>query len=249
MGRKGKSMSNPSDFVIENGVLKKYAGPGGDVEIPESVTSIFPYAFVMCRNLTSLKIPDGVTAIPHNAALRFEKNAVIEIPAGVRLIGKDAFMHNTQKMVILSQELSLPEGACRMFRFGGIPYEETTIVAPFLALGLWKDHGLLIPAVRGFIEESIHYTNSDIRKEYVDYLSRQRKKYFPFLFEIDAVNVLCLLSEYKKIDRKNIESDYLIPAEESKAVKCAEYLKSLLNDTTTQLCYLTLDNQADRAKK
>ena len=33
-------MSNASDFIIENGVLKKYVGPGGDVTIPEGVTSI-----------------------------------------------------------------------------------------------------------------------------------------------------------------------------------------------------------------
>ena len=30
-----KDMSNASDFIIENGVLKKYVGPGGDVVIPE----------------------------------------------------------------------------------------------------------------------------------------------------------------------------------------------------------------------
>ena len=30
-------MENNQDFVIENGVLKEYTGPGGDVSIPESV--------------------------------------------------------------------------------------------------------------------------------------------------------------------------------------------------------------------
>ena len=33
-------MSNASDFVSENGILKRYVGPGGDVIIPEGVTSI-----------------------------------------------------------------------------------------------------------------------------------------------------------------------------------------------------------------
>ena len=33
-------MSNKRDFVIENGVLKKYTGNDGDVVIPDSVTSI-----------------------------------------------------------------------------------------------------------------------------------------------------------------------------------------------------------------
>ena len=30
-------MSNASDFVIENGVLKRYAGKGGDVVVPDGV--------------------------------------------------------------------------------------------------------------------------------------------------------------------------------------------------------------------
>ena len=38
-------MSNINDFVIENGVLEKYTGPGGDVVIPEGVTSIGDSAF------------------------------------------------------------------------------------------------------------------------------------------------------------------------------------------------------------
>ena len=38
-------MSNASDFIIENGVLKKYVGPGGDVVIPEGVSSVGKKAF------------------------------------------------------------------------------------------------------------------------------------------------------------------------------------------------------------
>ena len=38
-------MSNEMDFVIENGVLKKYVGPGGDVVIPDGVTAISASAF------------------------------------------------------------------------------------------------------------------------------------------------------------------------------------------------------------
>ena len=38
-------MSNANDFVIENGVLKKYVGPGGDVVVPKGVTVIGEEAF------------------------------------------------------------------------------------------------------------------------------------------------------------------------------------------------------------
>ena len=38
-------MSNASDFVIENGILKEYHGPGGDIVIPEEVTGVLSVPF------------------------------------------------------------------------------------------------------------------------------------------------------------------------------------------------------------
>ena len=53
-------MSNASDFIIENGVLKKYVGPGGDVVIPEGVHTI--HSDVFCENdtITALTLPASV---------------------------------------------------------------------------------------------------------------------------------------------------------------------------------------------
>ena len=39
-------MSSASDFVIENGILTEYKGSGGDVVIPDGVTSIRSGAFI-----------------------------------------------------------------------------------------------------------------------------------------------------------------------------------------------------------
>ena len=60
-------MSDIKDFVIENGVLKKYTGNETDVTIPDSVTSIDDWAFYDCESLTNVKIPDSVTSIGNGA--------------------------------------------------------------------------------------------------------------------------------------------------------------------------------------
>lgn len=54
--REGSVLQN-TGFVIENGVLTKYIGPGGDVAIPEGVTEIGKSAFYDCAGLTSVTIP------------------------------------------------------------------------------------------------------------------------------------------------------------------------------------------------
>ena len=56
-------MSNSSDFIIKNGVLEQYVGPGGDVVIPEGVTRIDRWAFFNRSSLTSVTIPESVIHI------------------------------------------------------------------------------------------------------------------------------------------------------------------------------------------
>lgn len=55
-----------SDFVIENGVLTKYTGNGGDVVIPESVEKIGRKAFFCDIGITSVTIPDTVKVMEEN---------------------------------------------------------------------------------------------------------------------------------------------------------------------------------------
>ena len=94
-----------SDFVIENGVLKKYTGPGGDVVVPDGVTSIGDWAFRNCTSLKSIILPDGVTSIGGSAFAWCESLTSITLPDGLTSIGVGAFEDCTSL-----KSITLPEG-------------------------------------------------------------------------------------------------------------------------------------------
>ena len=80
-----------SDFVIENGVLTKYKGPGGAVTIPSGVTGIEAGAFYGCDSLTSVTIPNSVTRIGEVAFAFCPGLISVTIPDSVTSIGLAAF--------------------------------------------------------------------------------------------------------------------------------------------------------------
>lgn len=79
------------DFVIENGVLTRYNGPGGDVVVPTGVTSIGDDAFSYCQGLTSVTVPSGVTSIGARAFSYCFDLTEVAIADSVTSIGNNAF--------------------------------------------------------------------------------------------------------------------------------------------------------------
>jgi len=71
--------------------LVAYIGTGGDVSIPNSVTSIGSSAFYDCDGLTSVTIPNSVTSIGDHAFQSCEGLTSITIPNSVTSIGDRAF--------------------------------------------------------------------------------------------------------------------------------------------------------------
>ena len=85
-----------SDFVIKDGVLIKYKGPGGDVVIPSNVNYIGEWAFSFCDDLTSVTIVDegtipGGFIIGYGAFTGCENLTSITIPERVVHIMDQAF--------------------------------------------------------------------------------------------------------------------------------------------------------------
>ena len=79
------------DFQIEDGVLVKYLGAGGDVVVPDGVTEIGDYAFYGCSSLSSIEIPGSVMEIGDYAFSGCSSLSSIKLPDSVRSIGDYAF--------------------------------------------------------------------------------------------------------------------------------------------------------------
>lgn len=57
------ALASEKEFVIEDGVLLQYTGPGGDIVIPDGVTRIDGWAFYNCSSVSSVTFPNSLTSI------------------------------------------------------------------------------------------------------------------------------------------------------------------------------------------
>ncbi len=93
-----------SDFIIENGVLTKYTGAGGDVVIPEGVTEIQNGVFWGCECLNSITIPYGVINIGRFAFFNCSNLTSVIIPNSVKSIELGTFSGCSSLKVIIIPE-------------------------------------------------------------------------------------------------------------------------------------------------
>ena len=119
-------MSNANDFIIENGVLKKYAGPGGDVVIPEGVTEIGERAF-WCKACVNVKIPASVTKIQESAFWNCPQLVSVELPQGLSYIGGWAFQNCPMLRTVTVPDSVTYLGAAA---FSGFGLETVTMPLP-----------------------------------------------------------------------------------------------------------------------
>lgn len=87
---KVQPVSTP-DMEIEDGVLVKYDGPGGDIVIPEGITKIGLGAFCCCEELHRIIIPEGVTVIENGAFAGCSNMDSTVLPETLTTIGCEAY--------------------------------------------------------------------------------------------------------------------------------------------------------------
>lgn len=109
-------MDEKRDFIIRDGILVGYQGPGGDVAVPDGVTRIGPRAFRGCIGLTGVSIPEGVTDIGWSAFMDCTGLERAVIPEGVLEIRAYAFDGCTGL-----KSAVIPEGVTRIgeYAFSG----------------------------------------------------------------------------------------------------------------------------------
>ena len=78
------------EFVIRDGILIKYNGNGGNVVIPDGVTSISEEAFKE-TDITEVEIPEGVQVIGEYAFAYCDSLKNVKFPSTLISIGYGAF--------------------------------------------------------------------------------------------------------------------------------------------------------------
>lgn len=85
------------EFVVEDGVLKKYNGKGGEVVIPDDVSVIAENVFYGNKTITKLILSEGVTEISKNAFAFCSELTEIVFNGNLKKIGEASFAM-TQKL-------------------------------------------------------------------------------------------------------------------------------------------------------
>ena len=200
-------MSNLNDFVIENGVLKKYVGRGGDVIIPEGVKEIGRRAFEGCEKLTGVTFPKTLRKIGARAFEDCDRLTEIVIPEGVTKIEKFAFSacEKVSRLVLPSTLRTVEEWAFQNLAVEEIILPEgVDIVQPSAFAGCSRAKRIVIPAslygfsLSNFIERTEKLERFEVAPDNPELMSLDG-----VLFSKDGSTLICFPTGRK--------GDYSIP--------------------------------------
>lgn len=238
-------MAYIGDFLVENGVMRRYIGIGGDVVIPDCVTEIGESSFINCSGVTSAVLQEGVQVI-RAAAFSWRTGLLnVSLPNSLRIIEEGAFEGcGSLRNIVIPQGVREIHCAafhgCHAMNTIEIPeslevyedfleeYGKTAIKAPGISLQdipeMYKNH-----AAHGYAWLLAEGREMDeaIKVEYSEYIRENRKQLY------DTAMVSMPLMQYlmneQLIEREDVEK---MVAEASEAGDF-ELTASLLNYLST----------------
>ena len=199
-------MGNASDFIIENGVLTKYVGPGGNVEIPEGVTEIATNAFRHSK-VTGIKFPEGLITIGASAFCLCQDLKSIVIPKSVKVIGEEAFWRVDFESIILLGKPKIGKMAFCHHQPLAAQIQAPKDFAVFPYLRDWSEDGMynIVPQLRQAFGGKYAIREADM-KWLVRKLMSGTKTYVPEFFKDITPEELDLLAKYQAITAKNADA-------------------------------------------
>ena len=200
-------MSNASDFIIENGVLTKYVGPGGDVIIPEDVTEIGGSAFWHCGDLSDITIPNSVTKIGNCAFESCWRLTTVTIPSGVREIGQYTFRRcgYLQKVICETESLTVGTGV-----FNECDDLKELIAPPAAFEALWK----VLPNEKKQSMALEYLSQGELLAPVQAFIKRKEADYLKAACLQDSVAMVDRLLAFRKKLTLEIFAQYLAAAED-----------------------------------
>ncbi len=123
----------PEGFSMWGDRLSGYTGPGGDVVIPDGVTSIEPKAFYNRSDITGVTIPDSVTAIYDSAFQGCTGLTDVTIPGALTFMGRHAFEGCTSLT-----DVTIPDAVTQLGDFAFANCTALRSVTISSGLGRWE---------------------------------------------------------------------------------------------------------------
>lgn len=239
-----KSIANYAFFQCDNLVsikLPEYMDKLGDsafsgcshlqeVSYPKKVAETGKYIFFNCDGLAD----ENGFVVVNGVLYTYCGNAeTITVPGTVQKIEDKAFESKIVEMTCMGemrqertvQRIILPSRVNYIgeFTFAGCVVED--IVSYGIPVSDFSTPGLKLKAFIGFAREYESFDLfPDIAKINSDYIGRYKKNFLPYVFENDFVEGLKVIAATGKIDLKEFNEVYLIPAQTANAIQCATFL-------------------------
>lgn len=244
-------MGNTTDFVIKDGILKKYTGTDKYVTIPEGIKIIGSKVFYKNNNIESIIVPEGVNEIKKECFAECRSLRQISFPDSLVTIGRDvfAFCVKLEKLIIPEnvvsnhfdlvlhdcwnlKELVLPRGITvkknkNWFDGGWLCLNGcnklTSIICPSIPVEKLHEKRRFAATI-GYITNTDKFTEQSIAESYKNHFVKSKKRFLPEILSNDIVEGIKFLAESQKITKKDIDATYLEPAIAVGSTQCTAFL-------------------------